>query len=322
VGTRRAVASGRVRSTPARLSAVPALLGGRLRPDVAVVGAVADGSGWRSIASVGWAPSAARHALEVVIERWVGAVPLRGAPWIEGNIVEVVDRADGPDPAQAVTPSAVERVIADRVAGLVREGATVQWGPGALGAAFVDALSVPVSVHSGVVTDELIGLVGRGLLVGVAESAYLWGGPDLAGLVTAGRVRLSPVASTHDLVRLGAIPGLVAVNTALEIGLDGSVNVEQVGGRTVSGPGGHPDFCLGASRSPGGLSVIALRATARERSAIVVRPAVVSTPRTDVDVVVTEYGIADLRGLDDAARATALIDIAAPAHRAELTAAA
>ena len=161
-GVRRAVGSGRVRTVPARLSSVPSLLAGRLRPAVAVVGAVADGNQWRSIASVGWAPAAARAAQEVVIERWPVDAAVPRAPLIEGNVVEVIERADGPDPAQDVTPTPTERAIAARVAALVPAGATIQWGPGTLGAAFVDAVAVPVRVHSGVVTDELVGLVERG----------------------------------------------------------------------------------------------------------------------------------------------------------------
>jgi acyl-CoA hydrolase len=315
VGTRRAVGSGRVRTVPARLSAVSSLLVGRLRPAVAVVGAVADGSRWRSIGSVGWATVAAGAAREVVIERWPADAALRGAPLIEGNVVEVIDRVEGPDPVQVVTPSKAELNIAARVAALVPPGAVIQWGPGTLGAAFVDAVQVPVGVHSGVVTDELVGLARRGLLVGTAEAAYLWGGPDLSALVADGRLRLEPVSRTHDLTRLGGMAGLFAVNAALQVGLDGAVNVERVGARIVSGPGGHPDFCLGASRAPGGVSVIALRSTAGPHSTVVARPSVVSTPRTDVDIVVTEHGVADLRGLDDMARAAAILAVADPGHR-------
>jgi acetyl-CoA hydrolase len=102
------------------------------------------------------------------------------------------------------------------------------------------------------------------------------------------------------------------------VGLDGAVNVERVGGRVVAGPGGHPDFAAGASRSPGGLSIVALPSTAGGRSTIVAVPEVVSTPRTDVDVVVTEHGVADLRHLDDRERAARLIAVAAPEHRDEL----
>lgn len=318
-GLRAAVRTGRVRHVPRRLSAMPALLRGGLRPDVAVVGAVAEGGGWRSIASVGWAPAAARVAREVVIEQWpappAAEAPTAPAPAIEGNVVEVLLRADPPDPPQVVVVGERERRIAAAVAGLLPDGATLQWGPGALGAAVVAALTRPVRVHAGVVTDELVGLAERGLLAEPAVAAYLWGGPGLARLAAAGAVRLESVEHTHDPARLAAIPRFVAVNTALEVGLDGAANVEGPRDRPVSGPGGHPDFCLGASRSTGGLSVVVLRAEVAGRSAIVGRPAVISTPRTDVGVVVTEHGVADLRGRTDAERAASLIAVAGPAHR-------
>ncbi|HEX5587302.1 MAG TPA: acetyl-CoA hydrolase/transferase C-terminal domain-containing protein, partial [Acidimicrobiia bacterium] len=108
--------------------------------------------------------------------------------------------------------------------------------------------------------------------------------------------------------------------TALQVGLDGSVNVERVGGRLITGIGGHPDFSAGASGSTGGLSLIALRSTTRGgTSTIVATPEVVSTPRCDIEVVVTEHGIADLRGADDDERARRLVAVAAPEHRSSLS---
>ncbi len=323
-GLRSAIASGLVRSTPARLSSVPGLLAGARRPAVAVVGAVADGtaargSRWRTLANVGWATAAASAAGAVVVERWpAGAGPAGPTPRIEGHVVEVVERTDPPDPQQSAEPGEAERTIGHLVAGLLPDGATIQWGPGALGAAFVDAIDRPVAVHSGVVTDELAGLAERGLLTGTAVAAYVWGGERLADLHRRNHLRVAPVEVTHDLTAIGRIPRFVAVNTALEVGLDGSVNVEVVGGRVVSGPGGHPDFSLGASRSPGGLSVVVLRAGNAERSGIVERTEVVSTPRTDIDVVVTEHGVADLRDLDDRERGLALAGVAHGAHRERL----
>ena len=322
VGLRGAVATGRVKAAHERLSALPGLLAGRLRPAVAVVGAVADGRGWRCIGSVGWAPAAARAAREVVIERWpswpAGAGGPVDTPAIEGNVVEVVDRTDPPDEPQVAAPGEAERRIASLVAGLLPEAATLQWGPGRIGAAVVEAVERSVTVRSGVVTDELVGLAERGLLHGVAEAAYAWGGSGLMALAESGRLRLVAVERSHDLGRLAAAPRFVAVNTGLQVGLDGATNVEGAPGRIVSGPGGHPDFSLAAARSPGGLSVIAARATVGGRSSIVVRPAIVSTPHTDVDVVVTEHGVADLRGLDPEGRAEALVAVADPVHRAAL----
>ncbi|MGI8752667.1 MAG: acetyl-CoA hydrolase/transferase C-terminal domain-containing protein [Acidimicrobiales bacterium] len=321
-GSKDAVRSGTARSVPTRLSAIPQLLAGRLRPSIAVVAAVADGDGFRFTANVGWAPEAARYADAVIVEV-APLAPGRTAadlrtPVVPGNIVEVIDRADPPDTVPSSRSGPVERRIGELVAGLVPDGATIQWGPGRIGAAVVAALDKPVAVRSGLVTDELVDLSRRGLLAGPAEAAYLWGGAELHALLAEGRLRMRPVSYTHDLTRLSAIERLVTINTALEVGLDGAANVEGSRTRPVSGPGGHPDFCTGASRSPHGLSIIALGSSFAGRSAIVERPEVVSAPRFDVDVVVTEHGIADLRSLAPAERAERMVAIADPLHRPEL----
>ena len=319
-GTRRAVAAGAVAAVPTRLSAIPGLLAGRLRPDVVVVGAWADGTRWRLAGSPGWALGAVAAAGRVVIERWPGPAPAHRPLLPEAEIVAVYDRAEPPDAAPANRLGPEHERIGRLVADLIPDGATIQWGPGAVGAAVVEALDRPVAVRSGLVTDELAGLAARGLMEGRATSAYLWGGADLGALVTAGRLRLAALTETHDLTALSAIERFVAVNTALQVGLDGAVNVETAGGRVVAGPGGHPDFATGASRSPGGLSIVALPATAGARSGIVARPEVVSTARCDVDVVVTEHGVADLRHVPPAERAERLIAVAAPEHRGDLRA--
>jgi acyl-CoA hydrolase len=99
------------------------------------------------------------------------------------------------------------------------------------------------------------------------------------------------------------------------VGLDGAVNVERIDGDVVGGVGGHPDFARGAHACPDGLSVVLLRSRHRGRSTIVPAPEVVTTARTDVDLVVTEHGVADLRGRSDAERARLLVEIAHPDHR-------
>ena len=150
----------------------------------------------------------------------------------------------------------------------------------------------------------------------VATAAYVWGDRAVRDLIGAGRLRLRGIEQTHDLGCLARIERFVAANTALQVGLDGSVNVERVGGRVVAGVGGHADFAAGAARSRGGVSIIALRSTTRAGgSTIVERVEVTSTPRCDIDVVVTEHGVADLRGVDDGERAQRIAAIAAPEHR-------
>lgn len=319
-GTRAAVAAGRVSTFPARLSAIPGLLAGRLRPDVLVVGAHETGSGFRLAHSPGFLGTALLHARSVVIESWQGE-PIDGARIISRDVAAVVDRNVPPDPPPDNQPVAAHERIGDLVAGLIPDGATIQWGPGAIGASVIASLRRPVRVRSGLVTDELVSLEHAGLLEAPAEAAYLWGSGALRQMVNDGRLLLRGIEHTHDLTAISAIERFIAINTALQVGLDGATNVETVGGRVVSGAGGHPDFAAGASRSPGGLSVVALPATVGGRSSIVPVPERVSTPRSDVDIVVTEYGVADLRGLDDRERAERTIGVAAPEHREELRAA-
>jgi acyl-CoA hydrolase len=320
-GLRSAVAGGRVRDVATRLSAIPGLLAGRLRPDVAVVGATEVDGAWRLVGGPGWAPAAVRAAGQVVIERWPAdgsPRPAVGPPLPACRILGVVDRTDPPDPPPAAHRGPEYDAIGRLVAGLLPERATIQWGPGAVGAAVVDAIDRPVRVRSGLVTDQLVGLARRGLLASHAEAAYLWGGPDLHAMVTSGDLVLRDVTVTHDITGLSAIERFVAINTAVQVGLDGAANVELASGRTVSGPGGHPDFAAGASRSPGGLSIVALTASSHGRSNIVAVPEVVSTARTDVDLVVTEHGVADLRGCTGQERVARVLGVAAPEHRRRL----
>lgn len=121
---------------------------------------------------------------------------------------------------------------------------------------------------------------------------------------------------------LGNFRRFVAVNSALEIDLTGQVNAETAQGRHIGLVGGQMDFVRAANRAPEGRSIIALPSTSRDRrhSRIVARlsDGVVTTPRAEADCVVTEHGIAELRGRSLAERAAALIRIADPAFRPEL----
>jgi acyl-CoA hydrolase len=118
------------------------------------------------------------------------------------------------------------------------------------------------------------------------------------------------VEVTHDVSRLAAHDCFIAINTALEVDPVGQVNVERVDGEPIGGIGGHADFALAASRSRRGLSIIALPSTHRAGPTLVDQlSAPVTTARADVDVVVTEHGVADLRALDDYERERALREV-------------
>ena len=119
---------------------------------------------------------------------------------------------------------------------------------------------------------------------------------------------------------ISQIDDFVSINSAVEIDLYGQVNAEFAGGRQLSGTGGSVDFMRAAKSSKRGKSIVAMNATAKNGSVsrIVPKVEIVTALRTDVDIVVTEFGVADLKNLPIKKRADALIEIAAPQFREEL----
>ena len=310
------IRDGRLRYVPTRLSAVPHVLAA-LRPDVLVIPAVRRGHELAYGRSVGWAPAATALAARVVVEIDDEAEDL-GAPLITAAITHTVQARRLLTPPAPVEAGPTDFAIAEHVLSLLPREATLQFGPGGVADVVVRAIDTPVGVWSGLLSDAVALLAGRGLLREPAVGVYVYGGAPITELCRAGGARLTAITETHDPGRIAERRGFVALNTALQVGLDGSVNVERVRGRLVAGMGGHPDFCAAAARATDGLSVIALRSTHGDRSTIVPRVETVSTPRCDVDVVVTEHGVADLRGLDDTERAHLILGVAAPEHRASL----
>lgn len=220
--------------------------------------------------------------------------------------------------------------IAGNIASLVPDEAVLQVGLGKVPDALFQLLHDRrrLRLHSGMLSDGVIGLCYSGVLdmdwphmscvlVG-SRRLYDWS-------ATQELVAVQPCSITHDPRRLAAMDGLIAVNSALTVDLLGQCDLETANGRSVSGAGGAPDFARGARQSSNGISVIALPSSYSKAgetlSRIVPRLGagnIVSIPRPDVDVVVTENGIADLRGRSVDERAQALISIAAPAIQPEL----
>ena len=297
-----AVAAGRLTPIAARLTAVPSLLAER-PPDVGVIAVVRRDDGFAFAGSVGWGPELAGTAHRLVLEVDEHGRDL-GGPAVAGNVAAVVARSGAPTAMPQRPADEVDRRIGELVASLVPDDATLQFGPGGVGQGMASSLRRPVRIRSGLLTDAMASLHDRGLLLSPAVAAYTWGGEPIARLAEAGMLQLAPVSQTNDSSAVAATPRFVACNTAIQVGYDGAVNVERIGDRVITGVGGHSDFCAGASRSIGGLSIIAVRATAADGTpTIVERVDVVSTPRSDIDIVVTEHGIADLRGLSDQERA-------------------
>lgn len=305
-GLRKGVAAGAVGFPPVRLSAVPALLHGPWRPDLLVASLV---PGRTFGSEVSW-QRAAVEAGAVVAGVLAPGAPRAdaGMPLPEDQVVIVGQTPDAPRALPEYPPGPAHLAIAQAVASLIPEGGRVQVGPGPVAAAVLGELKVPVRIDSGILTEPVVSLAERGLLVGAPVATYLAGGPRLYSWAD-GRPLLHPVEYSHDLGRLSAEP-LFAVNTAVEIDLDGQVNVEGTARGVLGGIGGHADYAVAATRSVGGLSIVAVPTQHNGQPTLVAdlsRP--VSTPAQDVDVVVTDHGMADLRGLSRPERRQALREL-------------
>lgn len=244
-------------------------------------------------------PGIPRGALTHVVER---ETPLLSAP---------PERAD--DAAQA---------IAAHVAAFIPDGATLQAGIGKLPGACLRALSVRrgLRVHSGLIGDWVLDLMDAGALADAPIVAGLaLGSERLYREVASSRFNFHLASYTHSALVMGALERFVTLNGALEVDLLGQVHSEVGPDGLTSGPGGALDFAHGAKLA-GGLRIIALPASAAKGTVSrIVAPGAgrgpVSLTRFDVDVVVTEIGAADLRGLSHGARAQQLIAIADPTHQ-------
>lgn len=237
-------------------------------------------------------------------------------------------------PGELPTPPVGDdtRAVARRVAQLVPDGATLQFGIGALPEAVLAELHGhrDLGIHSGIVNDTAMRLIESGVANGARKSRDV--GIAVGGLFGGTRelfrwahrnpaVQLRPTSYTHDPAVLASSHQLVAINAAIEVDLTGQVNAEVAAGRYVGAVGGAVDFLRGADRSPGGIPIVALPALARRQSRIVSElSGPVSTPRSEGLVIVTDHGVADLRGATLSQRVERMIAVADPAHRADLDA--
>lgn len=225
-------------------------------------------------------------------------------------------------------PNAVECAIGAHVAAFIPDGATIQTGLGALPEALLAALTGhrDLGLHSGILGDGAMALMQRGAITnarkplnpGVSVTTTLVGSAELHRFAHRNpTIALKPSSHTHNEVVLAQLPRLFAINAAAEVDLTGQVNAERIGANVIGGVGGQADFARAAARSEGGASIIALPAIASDGSSRIVArlSGPVTTPRSDVDVIVTEHGAADLRGASERERAARIIAIAAPAAR-------
>ncbi|MEH2477932.1 acyl-CoA hydrolase [Nitrobacteraceae bacterium AZCC 2146] len=224
------------------------------------------------------------------------------------------------------TDDPIANAIARHVARWIPDGATIQTGLGKIPAAALRALKGRrnLRVHSGLIGDAVAELEEAGALAGgrAVTGGVAIGSQRLYDAVGGSTYRFEPVSHTHAPRIVGAIENFIAINSAMEVDLLGQAYAEMGPGGLMSGPGGASDFAR-AAWCGGGLRIVALPASAA-RSVVsrIVAPSCgagpVSLGRMDTDIVITEFGAADLRGLNHNDRAAALIAIAPTAHREAL----
>ncbi len=217
--------------------------------------------------------------------------------------------------------------IARYVARLIPDGATLQVGLGRIPNEMLRYLEERrgLRVHSDVITDGILDLVERGVVVGPVVGAMAMGTRRLYDHLDGNpAMTLEPIERVADPARLAQLPGLVSVTQAFAVDLSGQVTAERLDGDRYGGLGAQPEFHRAAIRSPGGRAVVCLASTFGDGSSairqVLERDEPVSVARADVHWVVTEYGVAYLHGRSLAERAVALIEIAHPDHREALLA--
>ncbi len=337
---RKAINEGRADFTPIMLSQIPQALRepGLLRPDAAMIHcSPPDEHGFCTYGvEVGLTKPAAESAAIVIAEvndrmprslgdSFVHVSRLTHIVPVSYPIVEVPMGA----------PGELQKQIAGHIVELIPDGATMQMGIGEIPDAVLLYLQDKrdLGVHTELFSDGVIDLIDSGVLTNAAKTIHR--GKIISGFAI-GSQRLydymdnNPLFEFHpqdyinDPFVIAQNSKQVALNSALEIDLTGQVCADSIGTIFYSGVGGQLDFIYGASRSPGGVPIIALPATAKEGAISRIVPTLklgagVVTTRNHVHYVVTEYGVADLFARTIRERVRALIGIAAPQFREELT---
>ncbi|NJD58934.1 MAG: 4-hydroxybutyrate CoA-transferase [Anaerolineales bacterium] len=340
---RKAVQEGRADFTPVLLSEFPLLFKNKHLPiDVALVHlSPPDEHGFLSFGiENGLTKSAAESARIIIAEvnqqmpRTLGDsfIHLSRLNYIVPVNYQLAEMSMGGEGADPTTEK-----IASYIAELIPDGATMQMGIGAIPDAVLKYLynKKDLGVHSELFSDGVIDLVDAGVMTNARKSLHT--GKIVAGFIIGSRrlynwvddnpmIELHPTEYINDPYVIAQNDRMVAINSAIEVDLTGQVCADSIGPKLYSGVGGQLDFIYGASRSKGGVPIIALPSTTTTRDGTVIsrivtmlkRGAGVVTSRNHVRYIVTEYGVADVYGKSIRKRAEALIGVAHPDFRAEM----
>ena len=335
---RRAVQEKRADYIPLFLSEIPSLFRRKIIPiDVALIHvSLPDEQGYCSLGvSVDIAPSVLEHA-ECIIAQVNPHMPRTfGDAMIHTSQIDAMVETD--DAILETEPGKSDMAttkIAENVASLIEDGSTLQMGIGQIPNAVLKMLRGhrQLGIHTEMFSDGIIDLVERGVITGEMKkkrrlkivSSFMIGTKKLYEFANNNpMIEMLDIGYVNDVHIIRQNPKVAAINCALEIDLTGQICADSIGAKMYSGVGGQMDFMRGASLSEGGKPVIAMPSlTSKGESKIVSflkTGAGVVTTRANVHYVVTEYGIAYLYGKNLAERAKALINIAHPMHREQLS---
>ena len=337
--TRAAAAEGRVDFTPVYFSEIPGLLREDLRPNVTLLQcSPPDAHGYVSLGvSVDYTKPAA-EASDLVIAQVNQNMPRTlGDSFLHVTQIGCLVEADTPV-IELAPPKIgdVERAIGENVASLVRDGDTLQLGIGAIPDAVLLFLKEEndLGIHTEMFSDGVVELVEAGVITNKAKTLHR--GQSVATFLMGTRrlydyvnnnpaVAMYPVDYVNDPYVIGQNDNLVSINSCVQVDIMGQVVSTSAGLRQISGVGGQVDFVRGANLSKGGRAIMAMPSTTGKGKISKIVPfldqgSAVTTTRNEVNYVITEYGIAKLKGKSLRQRAEALIRIAHPDFRDELTA--
>ncbi len=288
------------------------------------------------------------HAKKIIVE------VNQNMPWVYGltgteiNIRDVDMVVEGENPAVAAMgagtpPTDVDRKVAEMIVKEIPNGACLQLGiggmPNTIGAMIAQSDLKDLSVHTEMYVDGFVDMAAAGKITGRNKAldkgrqvfAFAAGTKKLYDYVDRNPdVMGAPVDYTNDVRVIAQIDNFISINNAIDMDLFGQINAESAGIKHISGTGGQLDFAMGAYLSKGGKSFICMSSTVTGKDGTVKSrivpyfpPAtIVTAPRSDVQYVVTEQGVVNLKPLTTRDRARALIDLAHPDCRPELVEAA
>jgi acyl-CoA hydrolase len=312
----------------------PLIERGLIGCDVAMIQvSPADSDGNHSFGLISDHTQAMVNTARLVVAEVNDQVPFTFGETLPGAKIDIaVPVSRPPVSVPAAKISDTDAAIARHCARYIGDGSVIQTGVGAVPDAILRLLGdrKDLGAHSGMFGDGLVDLVEAGVLTNARKEIDR--GVSINGALIGTRrlydwahrnpaIRMCATSYTHDAGVMAQLSRLVTINSALEVDLTGQVNAEQSGSAYMGGTGGQVDFVRAGVRSPGGHSIIALASTAKGGTLSKIVSALagpVTTARTEVDVIVTEFGAAELRGQTLAERARRLVAVAHPDFREEL----